>query len=73
MPVIKVGWLPRFAKTWLIKKKLEQVEKLAPQIRDNKHFREILKSADPRFRQSVYEQLKPLLKFKAKPYFLLNK
>jgi hypothetical protein len=40
-------------------------------IRSNKQFRRIILDAKPLMRRAVYDQLAPLLSFKAKPYFLL--
>lgn len=50
---------------------LEQVVVLARMVADEKQFREILKTANPALRRKVYDQIKPHLRFKVRPFFML--
>jgi hypothetical protein len=54
-------------------KELDYMKSLAGMVRDNAHFRQVLQDANPALRRQVYEHIKPHLKFKPKPYFLLMK
>lgn len=49
----------------------EQVQILARMVADEKQFREILKTANPALRRKVYDQIKPHLRFKVRPFFML--
>jgi len=48
-----------------------RLRSLAEGIIDNKHLREILKETHPALRRGVYDKLKPMVSFKAQPYFFL--
>lgn len=70
---LKAEYLPRFVRRWFLHRKLRDVERLAAQVHDNKHFKQIILNVKPGMRRAVYEQLSPMLKFKPKPYILLIK
>lgn len=70
---IPASWLPQFVQSWFIKRKLKEVQSMVPMIRNNRHLRELLMRAKPEFRKSLYDQWKPHLKFKPKPFFMVIK
>lgn len=74
---ISASWLPKWLRNLFVAKKcadqLLEVQQMAGLIRNNKHLREILLKTKPEFRKAVYEQWKPMLTFKPKPYNLLFK
>lgn len=51
----------------------ERMKELAANVAHNDHLAQILKAADAGMRKDVYNLLRPNLKFKPKPYFLLAK
>lgn len=51
---------------------VEKVRHLAGQIKDNRQFRKILKSAKPTMREEVYNMIAPHLSFKPWPYNLIR-
>ena len=52
---------------------LEQIKTLVKQVRNTKHFRQILQSAKPALRRQVYELIAPLLGFEAPPFDIMMK
>lgn len=51
----------------------DEVHKLASTLKDNADFARCIRAANPALRQSLYNALRPLVSFKAKPYFLMLK
>jgi hypothetical protein len=74
---LSASWLPKWLRDIFVGQKIEkqllEVQQMASLIRNNKHLREILLKTKPELRKAVYEQWKPMLTFKPKPYNLLFK
>lgn len=45
---------------------------LARQVLNDAHFQKILSDADPSLRRQCYEEIKPHLRFKPKPFCLMK-
>ncbi len=52
---------------------LRGVEDMAALIRDNKHLRVFLRAIEVSKRFDLYQMMKPHLKFKACPYWMITK
>lgn len=70
---IEMCWTPQFLKAWLVGEKIKEVEEMAGKVVDVNHLKSILRDAKPHLRKAVYDQLKPHLKFKPPPYWVLSK